>query len=162
MIEIISTEQNKRTENEMRLEFRAISENEAFGRMAVVAFVTQLNPTVEEIADIKTAVSEAVTNAIIHAYEGMESRDNKVYINCSLDKDILEVEIKDFGVGIADVEQAMEPLFTTKPEQERSGMGFSFMEAFMDDLEVISEVGAGTCVKMHKKLGVGHWIVSED
>ena len=162
MIEIVNTAQDRKTDNEMRLEFRAISENEAFGRMAVVAFVTQLNPTVEEIADIKTAVSEAVTNAIIHAYEGMEGQDNKVYISCFLDKDILKVEVKDLGVGIADVEQAMEPLFTTKPEQERSGMGFSFMEAFMDDLEVISEVGAGTCVKMLKKLGVSHWIVSED
>lgn len=162
MIEIIGTRQNKQVENEMRLEFRAISENEAFGRMAVIAFITQMNPTIEEISDIKTAVSEAVTNAVIHAYEGMENQDNKVYINCSVNEDILEVEIKDFGVGIADIEQAMEPLFTTKPEQDRSGMGFSFMEAFMDDLEVTSEVGAGTCVKMIKKLGVNHWIVSED
>lgn len=162
MIEIIGTGQNKQTENEMRLEFRAISENEAFGRMAVIAFITQMNPTVEEISDIKTAVSEAVTNAVIHAYEGMEDRDNKVYISCSVNEDILEVEIRDYGVGIADIGQAMEPLFTTKPEQDRSGMGFSFMEAFMDDLEVTSEVGAGTCVKMIKKLGVSHWIVSED
>lgn len=150
-----------RVKNEMKMEFRAVSENESFARTAVAAFVTQLNPTLEEISDIKTAVSEAVTNAIIHGYEGEEGDDNMVFLSCRICNDVLEVEIQDRGVGIEDVEKAMEPLFTTKPDMERSGMGFSFMEAFMDDLEVISEPGQGTTVHMLKKLGVTSWIMNE-
>ncbi|MCM1386748.1 MAG: anti-sigma F factor [Bacillus sp. (in: Bacteria)] len=144
--------------NEMRLEFRAISANESFARTAVAAFVTQLNPTLEEISDIKTAVSEAVTNAIIHGYDGEKNEDNKVWIHCLIKNDVLEVEIRDMGIGIENVEKAMEPLYTTKPELERSGMGFSFMEAFMDDLEVVSDVGQGTTVHMVKKLGTSPWL----
>lgn len=158
--------------NEMTLEFEAISNNESFARVAVAAFVSGLNPTLEEIADLKTAVSEAVTNAIIHGYENLygygrhgESRPcyqpvhpGKVRIHCILEGDTLHIEIADWGKGIEDVEKAMEPLFTTRPELERSGMGFAFMEAFMDDLEVESHPGQGTRVFMKKKLGCGSWI----
>lgn len=158
MIEIVNWNQNTQVKNEMRLEFRALSENEAFARTAVAAFVTQLNPTLEEISDIKTAVSEAVTNAIIHGYDGTGQEENKVWIHCLIKNDVLEVEIRDMGVGIENIEKAMEPLYTTKPELERSGMGFSFMEAFMDDLEVVSEVGQGTTVHMLKKLGTSSWL----
>ena len=156
------------TKNEMKLIFDALSENEAFARIAVAAFVTPLNPTVEEISDIKTAVSEAVTNAIIHGYDQEETgeeasdRDNKVYIKCVIEKDILHVEVMDEGRGIENIEQAMEPLFTTKPEMDRSGMGFAFMEAFMDDLEVISQPGVGTTVLMKKKLGITPWLQQEE
>lgn len=145
--------------NEMRLEFEALSMNEGFARVAVAAFVTPLNPTVEELSDVKTAVSEAVTNAIIHGYE---ERGGTVYIKCKVEGDVLLVEIRDEGKGIEDIEKAMEPLFTTKPELERSGMGFSFMEAFMDDLEVRSEPGKGTSVLMKKKLGLQSYLGDED
>ena len=163
MIEIVNwkkkglPEQADGCKNEMKLEFRAVSDNEAFARTAVAAFVTQLNPTLEEISDIKTAVSEAVTNAIIHGYEGEDSAENRVLVHCIIRNDVLEVEISDSGVGIENIEKAMEPLFTTKPELDRSGMGFSFMEAFMDDLEVFSEIGQGTTVHMVKKLGITPW-----
>ncbi len=135
--------------NEMILEFDSIPANEAFARVTVGAFFTQLNPTLEEICDIKTAVSEAVTNAIIHGYN---DEVHKVMIRCRLDKDAksIEIEIEDKGCGIVDIEKAMEPLYTTKSELERSGMGFSFMEAFTDSIEVVSEVGKGTCIKMKK------------
>ncbi|MBU9726028.1 anti-sigma F factor [Diplocloster modestus] len=136
--------------NEMKLEFDSRSSNEGFARVAVAAFLTQLNPTLEEVADVKTAVSEAVTNAIIHGY-GNEI--HKITINCTTCEDELCLEVIDQGRGIPDVEKAMEPLFTTAPEQERSGMGFSFMEAFMDELKVESEVGKGTKVSMKKKIG---------
>ena len=136
--------------NEVRVEFDAISENEAFARIAAAAFITPLNPTLEEIADVKTAVSEAVTNAIIHGYEG---KTGKVWLSCRLAERRLHIEVQDKGKGIEDVEKAMEPLFTTKPELERSGMGFSFMEAFMDRLEVVSEPGKGTSVHMVRRLG---------
>ena len=99
-----------------------------------------------------------MTNAIIHGYDGIQQHENKVWIHCLIKDDVLEVEIRDMGVGIENVEKAMEPLYTTKPELERSGMGFSFMEAFMDDLEVVSEVGQGTTVHMLKKLGTCSWI----
>lgn len=153
--------------NEMKIEFDAVSENEAFARVAVAAFVAPLNPTVEEISDIKTAVSEAVTNAIIHGYDSEERRDggadgNKVYIHCLLLGDVLQVEVVDEGKGIENIEQAMEPLFTTKPDMDRSGMGFAFMEAFMDELEVISEPSMGTTVLMSKKLGTLPWIAHEE
>ncbi len=135
--------------NEMRVEFDAISANEAFARIAVAAFMTPMNPTLEEISDVKTAVSEAVTNAVIHGYEGM---GGKINLFCRIDGNRIHIEVQDKGAGIEDVEQAMEPLFTTKPEQERSGMGFSFMEAFMDELQVQSELGAGTLVTMEKNI----------
>lgn len=162
MIEIVDLNRDAQVKNEMRLEFRAISDNEAFARTAVAAFVSQLNPTLEEISDIKTAISEAVTNSIIHGYDNEDEENNMVWVSCLIKGDILEVEIRDRGIGIEDVEKAMEPLFTTKPELDRSGMGFAFMEAFMDDLEVFSEVGQGTTVHMVKKLGITSWIADED
>ncbi len=139
--------------NEMEIRFDSRSENEGFARVSVASFLTQLNPTVEEVADVKTAVSEAVTNAIIHGYE---QRVEKVKIHCSIENQLFTVEISDRGKGIANVEKAMEPMFTTKPEDDRSGMGFSFMEAFMDTVEVESKVGGeGTSVKMTKTIGKG-------
>ncbi len=165
-----------RMKNEMELVFDAIANNESFARVAVAAFVAPLNPTLEELADIKTAVSEAVTNSIIHGYENLYGygrrgevpsaypsiNPGKVRLRCLLEGDVLHIEVEDKGKGIPDISQAMEPLFTTKPQLERSGMGFAFMEAFMDDLEVESEVNRGTVVRMKKKLGVGAWIGSED
>lgn len=145
--------------NEMELVFDALSANEGFARVAVASFIADLNPTLEEISDVKTAVSEAVTNCIIHGYEG---KKGKIWIRCMLERDLLHIEIEDKGTGIADVEKAMEPLFTTRPELDRSGMGFSFMEAFMDDLEVESTPGEGTVVRMKKKLGCEPLIESEE
>ena len=138
--------------NEMEIRFDSRSENEGFARVSVASFLTQLNPTVEEVADVKTAVSDAVTNAIIHGYE---QRVETVRIHCSIENQLFTVEISDRGKGIANVEKAMEPMFTTKPEDDRSGMGFSFMEAFMDTVEVESKVGEGTSVKMTKTIGKG-------
>ena len=141
--------------NEMQVIFESRSSNESFARVTVAAFMTSLNPTVEEVSDVKTAVSEAVTNAIIHGYE---NEVHNIYIRCRTEGKTLFLEIKDEGKGIEDISQAMEPLFTSKPELERSGMGFSFMEAFMDKLEVISEPGQGTVVKMEKTIGKGRRI----
>lgn len=136
--------------NEMRVEFDAKSVNEGFARVTVAAFLTQLNPTLDEIADVKTAVSEAVTNAIIHGYE---NRDGIVYMTCCLQENTAVITVEDKGVGMEDVKKAMEPFFTTKPELERSGMGFAFMEAFMDSMQVESTPGVGTKVTMTKKIG---------
>lgn len=138
--------------NEMELRFESRSENEGFARVAVAAFMTRLNPTVEEVADVKTAVSEAVTNAIIHGYEG---EVHTVYIKCRVQENVFYVDVCDNGKGIANVEEAMRPMFTTRPDQDRSGMGFAFMEAFMDSVEVESEPGKGTKVKMKKTIGKG-------
>ena len=147
--------------NEMRLEFIASPVNEGMARVAVASFMTSLNPTLEEVEDVKTAVSEAVTNCIIHGYgmpeEGLGEKEladakPKIYITCLTQGKMLLVEIRDYGVGIADIKKAMEPLYTSKPELERSGMGFAFMEAFMDELYVESELGKGTCVRMKKNL----------
>ncbi len=164
----METKNNTVLRNEMEMTFDAVSVNEAFARVAVAAFVTPLNPTMEEISDIKTAVSEAVTNAIIHGYdselwqEDNREEKNQVYLRCTIEEDVLEVEIKDTGKGIEDIDQAMEPLFTTRPELDRSGMGFAFMEAFMDNLEVESKPGYGTSVLMKKKLGTTSWIWQEE
>ena len=153
--------------NKMSMSFDAISVNEAFARIAV-AFIAPLNPTIEEISDIKTAVSEAVTNAIIHGYdeeflrEKPESIEKPVYLRCMLEEDVLLVEVQDQGKGIENIDKAMEPLFTTKPEMDRSGMGFAFMEAFMDDLEVISSPWHGTLIRMKKKIGITPWIRQEE
>ena len=136
--------------HEMRLEFDSIPANESFARVVVAAFLTRLNPTMEEVADIKTAISEAVTNAIIHGYK---QEVHKILIEAVVEKDTLEVSVQDFGVGIADIEKAMEPLYTTRRDLERSGMGFVFMEAFMDSIHVTSQVGEGTKVTMKKKIG---------
>lgn len=137
--------------NEMRVRFDARSVNEGFARVAVAAFVTELNPTLDEVADVKTAVSEAVTNAIIHAYD---SPEEQVELACKITENLVEIEIVDTGKGIVDVTLAMEPFYTTKPELERSGMGFAFMEAFMDEVRVTSAPGEGTRVWMCKKIGV--------
>lgn len=136
--------------NEMKIEFDSRSCNESFARVAVAAFMTQLNPTLEEVADVKTALSEAVTNAIVHGYE---NEIRKVYVECKVEEQLLTLKVTDYGKGIEDVKKAMEPLFTTKPDTERSGMGFAFMEAFMDEVEVESEPGKGTSVFMKKKIG---------
>lgn len=138
--------------NEMKMEFQAVSSNEGFARVAVGAFIAEMNPTVDELADIKTAVSEAVTNCIIHGYE---QKGGSIWIQCVIEGSRVEISITDTGKGIRDIEQAKEPLFTTKPELERSGMGFAFMEAFMDELEVLSKPGEGTCVIMRKNIGQG-------
>ncbi|TGY93561.1 anti-sigma F factor [Petralouisia muris] len=142
----------EQVKNEMKMEFLASSMNEGFARITVGAFVAELNPTVDELADIKTAVSEAVTNCIIHGYE---QKEGSIWIQCSTDEQQVEISVVDTGKGIRDVEQAREPLFTTKPELERSGMGFAFMEAFMDEVEVVSQPGQGTCVTMRKTIGKG-------
>ena len=137
-------------ENRMKLEFDSRSANESFARVAVAAFLSQLNPTLEEVADVKTALSEAVTNCVVHAYVG---KVEKILVECMIKGQELTVLVEDRGCGIADVHQAMEPLFTTKPDSERCGMGFAFMEAFMDSLEVESSPGKGTRVTMKKKIG---------
>ena len=138
--------------NEMQVIFDSRSSNESFARVAVASFMTSLNPTVEEVSDVKTAVSEAVTNAIIHGYV---NEIHNIYIHCRTKGQTLFLEVRDEGKGIEDIRQAMEPLFTSKPELERSGMGSSFMEAFMDKLEVVSAPGNGTVVKMEKTIGKG-------
>ncbi len=137
-------------DNEMRLTFQAKSCNEALARMTVAAFLTPLNPTLEELADTKTAVSEAVTNAIIHGYG---DENGVVELWCARKGAEVLFHVKDTGAGIPDIAAAMEPMYTTKPEMERSGMGFSFMEAFTDELSVESAVGEGTVVKMKKIIG---------
>lgn len=142
----------------VKIELESEPRNEAFARVAVAAFAARLNPTIEEISDIKTAVSEAVTNAIIHGYNGGEG---KIMLICSLDENELDVEISDEGVGIQDIEKAMEPMFTSKPELERSGMGFAFMSAFMDKVTVDSTPGKGTIVRMKKKIAKEDTIESD-
>jgi len=133
--------------NEMKIEFLSKSSNEAFARVVAAAFVSQIDPTIEELADVKTAVSEAVTNAIIHGYE---SRQGFVRMYCRLFPCSVEISIIDEGVGIENVEIARQPLYTSKPEMDRSGMGFTVMESFMDRVEVLSVVGKGTTVRMYK------------
>ena len=135
--------------NEMTIVFDSRPVNEGMARIAAASFCTQLNPTLEEVADLKTAVSEAVTNCIIHGYEG---EIHKIHMDLKLKGREIFVDITDQGVGISDVKKAMEPLYTTKPEKERSGMGFTFMEAFMDEVTVDSEVGVGTSVHMKKTI----------
>ena len=134
-------------ENEMKLEFISKSANEAFARISIAAFASQLDPTIEELADIKTAVSEAVTNSIIHGYD---KKQGIVKIIARLKKNEIIIEVSDKGKGIENVEEAKEPLYTTKPNLERSGMGFTIMESFMDKMEVESIVGLGTKVTMSK------------
>lgn len=136
--------------NEMTIIFDSRPENEGLARVAAAAFCTQLNPTLEEVADLKTAVSEAVTNCIIHGYQG---EVHKIRMKCVRKERTIYLDIEDDDIGIADVEKAMEPLYTTRADQDRSGMGFTFMEAFMDEVKVTSQVGKGTCVHMSKKIG---------
>lgn len=136
--------------NEMKIVFDSRPENEGLARVAVAAFYTQLNPTLEEVSDLKTAVSEAVTNCIIHAYEG---KVQKIEVRCRMQGRVIWVDVIDKGIGIENISKAMEPMFTTKPEKDRSGMGFTFMEAFMDEVTVESQVGDGTTVHMKKTIG---------
>ncbi|WML47643.1 anti-sigma F factor [Neobacillus sp. PS3-34] len=136
--------------NEMNLQFSALSQNESFARVTVAAFIAQLDPTMDELTEIKTVVSEGVTNAIIHGYEN--DPEGIVYISVSIEDGMIELSIKDNGSGIADVEEARQPLFTTKPDLERSGMGFTIMENFMDEVEVHSQPGTGTEIRLRKHL----------
>ena len=136
-------------DNEMKIEFLSKSNNEAFARIAVAAFIAQLDPTLEEIADIKTAVSEAVTNSIIHGYE---ERIGIIKLICKIRNKEVFIEISDSGKGIENIEMAKQPLFTTKANLERSGMGFTIMESFMDEVEIDSVLGLGTKVIMRKKI----------
>ena len=136
-------------ENEMKLEFLSKSNNESFARITVAAFAAQLDPTIEEISDIKTAVSEAVTNSIIHGYE---ENEGIVKIECKLFANSIEIEISDKGKGIENIEKARQALYTSKPELERSGMGFTIMESFMDEVKIESVVGLGTKVTMKKMI----------
>ena len=139
-------------DNKMSLEFIAKSENEAFARVAVAAFISQLDPTIDELSDVKTAVSEAVTNAIIHGYEN--EKDKMIKIETEIIGHEVIIAISDKGKGIDDIKQAMEPLYTSRPDLERSGMGFTVMETFMDELHVESEKGIGTRVVIKKKFNI--------
>ncbi len=132
----------------MHLQFSALSQNESFARVTVAAFIAQLDPTMDELTEIKTVVSEAVTNAIIHGYDN--NPEGIVYISVKIEDDVIDMTIKDNGQGITDIEEARQPLFTTKPELERSGMGFTIMENFMDEIEVNSIIGEGTEVRLRK------------
>lgn len=134
---------------QFRMEMESASENEAFARVVVAVFMSRMDPTLEQIEDVKTAVSEAVTNAVIHGYQ---NGAGTIFLEASVDGAWLAVTVRDTGVGIRDVKRAMEPLYTTDKTGERSGMGFSFMEAFMDQVEVESEPGKGTKVTMRKRI----------
>ncbi|MCD7033292.1 anti-sigma F factor [Metabacillus sp. GX 13764] len=136
--------------NTMELQFSALSQNESFARVTVAAFIAQLDPTMDELTEIKTVISEAVTNAIIHGYNNDQS--GIVYIAATLEEDTVHITIRDEGTGIENVEEARQPLFTTKPELERSGMGFTIMENFMDHISVESTPAYGTTVKLLKRL----------
>lgn len=150
-------------ENSMRLEFSAYPENESFARLVIAAYMTELDPTIEEMEDVKTAVSEAVTNCIIHGYEMTNARikaDRQsksdtpvIYMEAWTCGRTLHIKIRDNGVGIENIEKAMEPLYTSKPELDRSGMGFAFMEAFMDEMQVESAPGEGTTIYLKKRIG---------
>ena len=140
---------NELYENEMKLEFLSKSSNESFARITVAAFAAQLDPTIEEIADIKTAVSEAVTNSIIHGYE---EKEGIIKINAKIYGGGIQIEISDTGKGIEDIDKAKEPLYTSKPNLERSGMGFTIMESFMDEVKIESIKGLGTKITMKKNI----------
>ncbi|AWB45062.1 anti-sigma F factor [Paenibacillus sp. CAA11] len=136
--------------NFMCLKFAAKSENESFARVTVAAFISQLDPTMDELTDLKTVVSEAVTNSIIHGYDS--DPQGEIIISAEIEGDVISLTIEDHGNGIEDLELAKQPLYTSKPELERSGMGFTIMENFMDEFEVVSELGKGTAVRMKKRI----------
>ena len=136
-------------EDILKMEMSCKPENEGLARIAIATFMVRLNPTLEEINDVKTAVTEAVTNAIVHGYE---DREGIIYLEGIIKEKSIEISVKDEGVGIANIKEAREPLYTTKPEEERSGMGFTFMEIFMDEVHIDSKVGEGTEVRMIKKI----------
>ncbi len=137
--------------NEMKVTFKALNENESFARVCVASFCAVLNPNIDELSDIKTAVSEAVTNAIVHAYPD-KNKVGDVEIGVKLQANTIYITVTDYGIGIQDVNQAMQPFYTSKPDCERSGIGFTVMEGFMDKLQVKSVVGRGTVVSMCKTL----------
>ncbi|KAB2333745.1 anti-sigma F factor [Bacillus mesophilum] len=136
--------------NEMHIQFSALSQNESFARVTVAAFIAQLDPTMDELTEIKTVVSEAVTNSIIHGYEN--DPKGLVYISVTIEDGLVDLSIRDEGLGITDVDEARQPLYTTKPELERSGMGFTIMENFMDEIAVVSHPGEGTEIRLKKHL----------
>lgn len=136
--------------NYIFVQFKSCPENEKMARQIIAHFVADLNPTIDELCDIKTAVSEAVTNAIVHGYK---NRCGVIYLNAEIIEKELTIEITDKGCGISNIEEARQPLFTSQPEMERSGMGFTVMETFMDSLDVVSNVGAGTKIIMRKMIG---------
>lgn len=138
--------------NSMQIHFSSNSLNESFARVAVAAFISQLDPTVEELYDIKMAVSEAVTNSIIHAYENRD--DCEICIKCAYEDQVASIEIIDNGKGISNIEEAMTALYTTSGDAERAGLGFTVMQSVMDEIQVFSEIGHGTTVQMKKSLGV--------
>ena len=142
-------------DNYMKLEIAAISKNEGFSRSAVAAFALELNPSLTELSDIKTAVSEAVTNSIVHAYKHKDD-DRRIVIECSIERTetdgVLHIQITDFGVGILDIEKAVMPFYTTLADEERSGMGFTIMQTFMDEFSVESADGKGTTIRMQKRI----------
>ncbi len=136
--------------NQMELTFLSKAENEAFARMVISAFLVQVNPTMSVISEVRTAVSEAVTNAVVHAYDGQLG---KIILRAMMDQEtVLTIDVEDFGCGISDVRQAMQPFFTTQPDQERTGIGFALMQSFMDDVKVYSSPGSGTTVRMMKRI----------
>ncbi len=135
--------------NRMELKFEALAENEAFARMVISAFLMQVNPTMSVISEVRTAVSEAVTNAIVHGYANQKGM---VVLRSELDDSQILIEVEDYGCGIEDIQQAMQPFYTSNPEQERTGIGFSLMQSFMDALDVSSSPGSGTLVRMTKRL----------
>ncbi|MBQ3571484.1 MAG: anti-sigma F factor [Clostridia bacterium] len=137
--------------NKMKITFSALSENEAFARTAVAGFVMSLDPTVEQITDIKTAVSEAVTNCVVHGYP---DKGGEILLECEIVSGVLHITISDFGVGISNLSQVLEPFYTSKPLEERAGMGFTIMRTFMDSFEVESSANNGTVVKMSKTLKI--------
>ena len=139
----------KKIGNYLNVKFKSISENESLARLIISSFILPLNPTIEELNDIKTSVSEAVTNSIIHGYDG---EDGIIELSCQVKERSVTIVIEDFGKGIEDIEKAREPMYTSKPQCERSGLGFSVMESFMDKVEVESHVGEGTRVTMYKDL----------
>lgn len=154
-MEIIEKEKEEKdsaeqVQDSIRLEIDSFSRNEEFARVVVAVFMSRMNPTLEEIDDVKTAVSEAVTNAIIHGYP---DKKGIIYIEASVSGKVLAVSVRDEGVGILNLKKAMEPMYSSDPTGERSGMGFSFMEAFMDNVEVESQPGKGTVVRMRKQIG---------
>lgn len=136
--------------NQMELTFLSKAENEAFARMVVSAFLVQENPSMAVISEVRTAVSEAVTNAVVHAYDG---EIGKIILRAQMNSDaVLTIDVEDFGRGIDDVRQAMQPFYTSQPDQERTGIGFALMQSFMDDVKVYSSPGSGTTVRMSRRL----------
>lgn len=135
--------------NFMEVVFKALSVNEGFARICVAGFCVQLNPSIDELGDIKTAVSEAVTNCVVHAYP---KKNGLIKLRCEVESDVIKIVVTDYGVGIKDITKAREPFYTTKPSEDRSGMGFSVMESFMDKVDVERNLDKGLTVTMYKKI----------